>query len=134
MYKAFRLNDLTTKEWEALSTEVCTYLEFSLNSSRLTLKNKTAQAIVKETIAGRKNTSPQNIYETNQLYSAGALKVACVGLQCVGFNNAMYRSILAQAAGEKLKADTLLGADAGQARNCTPVGQLANSMSGMRVG
>jgi hypothetical protein len=50
--------------------------------------------IIKETLSGRKNTSPQNIYETGQLYAAGALKVACVGLQCVGFNNAMYRAIL----------------------------------------
>ncbi|KAJ7119044.1 hypothetical protein C8R44DRAFT_624921 [Mycena epipterygia] len=79
VYKAFRLEDLTAKEWEALSTE-------------------TTQAIVRDTIAGRKNTSPQNIYETSQLYAAGALKVACLGLQCVGFNKAMYRAILEQAA------------------------------------
>jgi len=49
---------------------------------------------VKETIAGRKNSSPQNTYETSQLYASGALKVACVGLQCVGFNQEVYRSIL----------------------------------------
>ncbi|KAJ6567090.1 hypothetical protein B0H19DRAFT_1352993 [Mycena capillaripes] len=79
VYKAFRLEDLTTKEWEALSTE-------------------TTQAIVKDTIVGRKNTSPQNVYETSQLYAAGALKVACLGLQCVGFNKTMYRAILEQAA------------------------------------
>lgn len=53
--------------------------------------------LVKETIAGRKNTSPQNLYETTQLYAVGALKIACVGLQCVGFNNPMYRTILDQA-------------------------------------
>ncbi|KAF7359056.1 hypothetical protein MSAN_01246500 [Mycena sanguinolenta] len=78
VYKGFRLDDLTTKEWEALSTE-------------------TTQALVKDTIAGRKNTSPQNIYETTQLYSAGALRVACIGLQCVGFNKAMYHAMLEQA-------------------------------------
>ncbi|KAK0455193.1 uncharacterized protein EV420DRAFT_1694483 [Desarmillaria tabescens] len=78
IYKAFRLDDLTTKEWEALS-------------------NETVQAIIKETIAGRKNVSPQNVYETSQLYAAGALKVACIGLQCVGFNRTMYKSILEQA-------------------------------------
>jgi hypothetical protein len=61
------------------------------------LINQTAQAIVKETIAGRRNTSPQNIYEVSQLYAAGALKVACVGLQCVGFNNMMYKALLDQA-------------------------------------
>lgn len=55
------------------------------------------QAIVKETISSRKNTSPQNVYEISQLYAAGALKVACVGLQCVGFNNAMYKALLDQA-------------------------------------
>jgi hypothetical protein len=41
--------------------------------------------------------SPQTIYETTQLYSAGALKIACVGLQCVGFNDLLYRTILEQA-------------------------------------
>lgn len=52
--------------------------------------------LVKETISGRKNTSPQNLYETTQLYAAGALKVACIGLQCIGFNNVLYRTICAQ--------------------------------------
>ncbi|KAI0062133.1 hypothetical protein BV25DRAFT_1991775 [Artomyces pyxidatus] len=78
IYVALRLDDLTTKEWEQLSTE-------------------TTQALIKETIAGRKNTSPQTVYEMGQLYSAGALKVACIGLQCIGFNNALYRTILDQA-------------------------------------
>ncbi|KAF8061778.1 hypothetical protein FPV67DRAFT_1586897, partial [Lyophyllum atratum] len=78
VYKAFRLADLTTKEWAELPIE-------------------TTQAIVKETIAGRKNTSPQNVYEITQLYAAGALRTACVGLQCVGFNNAMYSALLEQA-------------------------------------
>jgi hypothetical protein len=53
---------------------------------------------VKETLSGRKNSSPQNTYETSQLYAAGALKVACVGLQCVGFNQTVYKSILDHAA------------------------------------
>ena len=75
VYKQFRMDDLTVKEWEALSAE-------------------TTQAIVKETLAGRKNTSPQNVYETSQLYAVGALKVACIGLQCIGFNAPMYRAIL----------------------------------------
>ncbi|KAG0694093.1 hypothetical protein DFH29DRAFT_1037030 [Suillus ampliporus] len=78
VYKAFRMDDLTTQEWEALSTE-------------------TAQTLIKETIAGRKSVSPQNLYETGQLYAAGALRVACIGLQCVGFSSAMYRTVLEQA-------------------------------------
>ncbi|KAF8839849.1 hypothetical protein BDN67DRAFT_904658, partial [Paxillus ammoniavirescens] len=76
-YKAFRMDDLTTQEWEALSTE-------------------TTQAIVKETLAGRKNVSPQNHYETAQLYVVGALRVACIGLQCVGFSEDVYRGVLEQ--------------------------------------
>ncbi|KAJ7061481.1 hypothetical protein C8F01DRAFT_1137539 [Mycena amicta] len=79
VYKGFRLANLTVKEWEALSSE-------------------TTQALVKETIAGRKNTSPQNMYETAQMYGAGALRVACIGLQCVGFNKAVYHAVLEQAA------------------------------------
>ena len=58
---------------------------------------QTSQALIKETLSGRKNTSPQNIYETGQLYSVGALKVACIGLQCIGFNNTLYRSLLEHA-------------------------------------
>ncbi|KAI0747769.1 hypothetical protein C8Q80DRAFT_1168343 [Daedaleopsis nitida] len=79
VYKSFRLDDLCINEWECLSTE-------------------TSQALIRETLSSRKNTSPQNIYETSQLYSAGALKVACVGLQCIGFNNTLYRSLLEHAA------------------------------------
>ncbi|KAG2139042.1 hypothetical protein DEU56DRAFT_980433 [Suillus clintonianus] len=78
VYKAFRMDDLTTQEWEALSTE-------------------TTQTLIKETLAGRKNLSPQNLYETGQLYAAGALRIACIGLQCVGFSSAMYRAVLEQA-------------------------------------
>lgn len=52
------------------------------------------QALIRETISGRKNSAPQNLYETGQLYAVGALKVTCVGLQCVGFNNALYRAVL----------------------------------------
>ncbi|KAF8959740.1 hypothetical protein BDZ97DRAFT_1836777 [Flammula alnicola] len=74
-YKAFRLDNLSTKEWAQLPAE-------------------TISAIVKETITGRKNNSPQNTYETSQLYAAGALKVACVGLQCVGFNQEVYKAII----------------------------------------
>ncbi|EMD34276.1 hypothetical protein CERSUDRAFT_140652 [Gelatoporia subvermispora B] len=78
VYKAFWLDELSTQEWESLS-------------------NETTSAIIKETLAGRKNTSPQTIYETGQLYAAGALKVHCVALQCIGFNNTLYRAILDQA-------------------------------------
>lgn len=59
---------------------------------------QTSQALIRETLAGRKNTSPQNIYETGQLYSAGALKTACIGLQCIGFNDVLYRGLLEHAA------------------------------------
>ena len=58
---------------------------------------QTTQTLIKETLAGRKNVSPQTVYETTQLYLAGALKIACVGLQCVGFNDLLYRTILEQA-------------------------------------
>ncbi|KAI6017443.1 hypothetical protein EDC04DRAFT_2943424, partial [Pisolithus marmoratus] len=76
-YVAFRMDDLTTQEWGLLSTE-------------------TTQALIKETLAGRKNVSPQNTYETSQLYAAGALRASCVGLQCIGFNNKVYHSVLEQ--------------------------------------
>ncbi|KAE9396763.1 hypothetical protein BT96DRAFT_824268, partial [Gymnopus androsaceus JB14] len=78
VYKAFRLDDLTMKEWEALSVE-------------------TTQDIVRETLEGRKNASPQNTYEVTQLYAIGALKVAVIALQCVGFNHSMYRLLLEHA-------------------------------------
>ncbi|GJE88106.1 hypothetical protein PsYK624_041890 [Phanerochaete sordida] len=78
VYKTFRLQDIAPQEWAKLPAE-------------------TTQALVKETIAHRKNVSPQTIYEVGQLYAAGALKAACVGLQCIGFNDALYHGLLAQA-------------------------------------
>jgi hypothetical protein len=50
--------------------------------------------VIKDTIAARKNTSPQNIYEIAQLYAVGALRVACIGIQCVGFNSSLYHALL----------------------------------------
>ncbi|KAI6137461.1 hypothetical protein EDD17DRAFT_1679318 [Pisolithus thermaeus] len=32
----------------------------------------------------------QNTYETGQLYAVGALRLSCVGLQCIGFNNTPF--------------------------------------------
>ncbi|KAF8589673.1 hypothetical protein K439DRAFT_1628450 [Ramaria rubella] len=77
-YKSLRLEDLTTKEYDNLSEE-------------------TRDALVKETLAGRKNSTPQVIFETSQLYAAGALKVAVVGIQCIGFNRMLYSVALQQA-------------------------------------
>lgn len=54
--------------------------------------------LIKETVAARKNTSPTNHFEVAQLYAAGALKVSCVGLQCVGFNAELYHTLIEQAA------------------------------------
>lgn len=68
---------------------------------------------MKETIASRKNTSPQNFYETSQLYAAGALKVACVGLQCVGFNDVLYRTICTQSGKWLATADSSSGGASG---------------------
>ncbi|RXW16121.1 hypothetical protein EST38_g9736 [Candolleomyces aberdarensis] len=73
-YKAFYIDVVSTKEWEQFSPEA-------------------TSAIIRETLAGRKSTTPQNNYETGQLYAAGALKLACIGLQCAGFNMDLYHSI-----------------------------------------
>ncbi|PCH38536.1 hypothetical protein WOLCODRAFT_97291 [Wolfiporia cocos MD-104 SS10] len=78
-YRAFWLDELAPQEWETLPTE-------------------TTQALTKETLAGRKNTCPQNVYEVAQLYAAGALRVACIGLQCIGFNHVLYRTVMEHAA------------------------------------
>ena len=66
-------------------------------SNHYTHTNQTTQAIIKDTLSARKNTSPQNIYEVGQLYAAGALKAACIGLQCIGFDEKLYHALLFQA-------------------------------------
>ncbi|KAI6106212.1 hypothetical protein EV401DRAFT_2010578, partial [Pisolithus croceorrhizus] len=58
-YRAFRMDGLTTQEWELLSI-------------------KTTQALIKEPLAGGKSVSPQNTYETGQLHAVGALRLSCV--------------------------------------------------------
>ncbi|EFI28482.1 hypothetical protein CC1G_06151 [Coprinopsis cinerea okayama7 len=74
IYRAFVMDIVSTAEWEFLTSE-------------------TKTAIIKETLAARKNTTPQTNYETGQLYAAGALKLACVGLQCVGFSQEVYQVV-----------------------------------------
>ena len=90
-YETLRMDELSVKEWAQLPAIVCPFKK----SSRLSWPiRQTVSAIVKETLAGRKQICPQNTYETTQLYAAGALKVACVALICVGFNQEVYKSIL----------------------------------------
>jgi hypothetical protein len=59
---------------------------------------QTKRAIVKETLAGRLHVSPANTYEVSQLYAVGALSVACIGLQCVGYDAWTASALLAHAA------------------------------------
>lgn len=75
-----------------LPSEVCRSILLASDEGETV--SQTISTIVKETISARKNSSPQNTYETSQLYAAGALKVACIGLQCVGFNQEVYKSII----------------------------------------
>lgn len=101
MYKSFRLRDITPQEWVQLPTEVSLwFLRTTASVDHATfvvLPLQTTQALIKETLVGRKNTSPQNVYETGQLYACGALKAACIGLQCIGFDEQLYRALLVQA-------------------------------------
>ncbi|KAF5349599.1 hypothetical protein D9756_008909 [Leucocoprinus leucothites] len=57
----------------------------------------TTNYLVKGTVSARKNVWPQNIYEVNQLYNAGVLKVAFVGLQCASFDQEVHKSFLEHA-------------------------------------
>jgi len=93
-YQAFQLEDLTLKEWTELPAEVWKWYGARFCTD---LDCQTANYLVKETISARKNVSPQNVYEVNQLYNAGALRIACVGLECVGFNQEVYKSVLEHA-------------------------------------
>ncbi|KAL1715725.1 hypothetical protein EV715DRAFT_182154, partial [Schizophyllum commune] len=77
VYQCFRFPDLSVREWSELSDEA-------------------TQSIAKETLAARRNTSPQHFFEVKELYGAGALAVACVGLQCVGFNRQLHQALLEQ--------------------------------------
>lgn len=95
-YKSLRLEDLTPKEFDNLSQEASPLL-CALAFAPVLTALQTRDALVKETLAGRKNVTPQIIFETSQLYAAGALKVAVVGIQCVGFNQMLYSVALQQA-------------------------------------
>ncbi|KAI6004920.1 hypothetical protein EDD15DRAFT_2191662 [Pisolithus albus] len=52
--------------------------------------------IVMEKLADRENVSPQNTYKTGQVYSDGILRVSHVVLQCIGFNDEVYRAVFEQ--------------------------------------
>ena len=66
------------KGWEVISNEVAFSIPMSywLHTGELAIF-QTSQLSIEETISGRENTSPQNMYET---YAAGALEIACIGL------------------------------------------------------
>ncbi|KAH8100307.1 mitochondrial ribosomal subunit S27-domain-containing protein [Cristinia sonorae] len=109
LYKPFNLSSLSPAEYGALSST-------------------TSQSLIKETLSGRKNTSPQNVYETAQLYTCGALRVACVGLQCVGFSENLYRALLEQAE---------VCGKAGRWRGAVTTGSVANTQpvgAGLGIG
>ncbi|TFK65345.1 hypothetical protein BDN72DRAFT_845674 [Pluteus cervinus] len=78
VYVGFKIDEVSTREWVGLPAT-------------------TVDGIVRDTLSGRKNISPSNTFEIRELYGAGALKAACVGLQCVGFNYAVYKAVLDQA-------------------------------------
>ncbi|KAI6009573.1 hypothetical protein F5J12DRAFT_782077 [Pisolithus orientalis] len=73
-YKAFRMDDLTTQE-----------VGFALDRGT----GYNSRAVIKETFAGREDVPPQNTHETGQVYATGTLRVSCVGLQYIGFNDAV---------------------------------------------
>jgi hypothetical protein len=50
--------------------------------------------MLKLTLAERANISPANQYEVAQLYTAGALSVACVGVQCIGYDHGLSTAIM----------------------------------------
>ncbi|KAJ7791118.1 hypothetical protein B0H14DRAFT_3500900 [Mycena olivaceomarginata] len=106
---------------------------------------QTTQAFIKDTLTGRKNTSPQNIDQTAQLYAAGVLRVACVGLRCFGFNQGVYRGVLEQVAVARVAHSSGKGGlgMGGGAWNATVngngaagegVGGVAGGIAGMTIG
>jgi hypothetical protein len=58
---------------------------------------QTKRAIINDTLAERASVSPAVKYEVAQLYAVGALSVACVGLQCVGYDAQLSAALFAHA-------------------------------------
>ncbi|KAI6147571.1 hypothetical protein EDD17DRAFT_1426224, partial [Pisolithus thermaeus] len=73
-YRAPHVDDLTTREWELLSTG-------------------TTQVLIKETLTGWENVSLRNLYKMGQPNATGALRVLCVGLPYVILDNKMYHAV-----------------------------------------
>ncbi|KAI6097975.1 hypothetical protein EDD16DRAFT_1666122, partial [Pisolithus croceorrhizus] len=61
-YRASRMDDLTTQEWESLPTKVQEMIRDLLTLYADILQ--TTQALIKEPLAGGRSVSPQNTYET----------------------------------------------------------------------
>jgi hypothetical protein len=91
-YIGMQLAPLTSREWDELAKEVSLTLRSIHHRANPSIQVKSA--ILKECLSDRRNISPQVIFETGQLHHVGALRVACVGLQCVGFDMVLYKAIV----------------------------------------
>ncbi|KAJ7835267.1 hypothetical protein B0H14DRAFT_3871178 [Mycena olivaceomarginata] len=78
----------TTRSMEALALGVTP----TVTTTRQTPAASPPPPSLTPSLAGR--PQPQHA----QLYATGVLRVACVGLRCVGFNQGVYRGVLEQAA------------------------------------
>ena len=78
-------------------------------ASHFCLVCKARTAIIKQTLSTRKHVTPQTTYETTQLYAIGALKVACVGIKCVGFDRETYEGLQKHASRKGGAADSDVG-------------------------
>lgn len=85
------MDDLTTREWELLSTGVQETIRdlFVFHVDIL----QTTQVLIKETLTGWENVSLRNLYKMGQPNATGALRVLCVGLPYVILDNKMYHAV-----------------------------------------
>ncbi|KZV90814.1 hypothetical protein EXIGLDRAFT_694276 [Exidia glandulosa HHB12029] len=74
IYKGFRMREVSPEEWKEFPAE---------------RKN----AIIAETLRERRAVAPQLQLDVRQMYELGILRVACIGLQCTGYNQRLCETV-----------------------------------------
>jgi len=102
IYRGTRITDVSPEEYIAFSPDVRQILRnYILSDARFSLYfahlPQMKEALVDLTLRDRRVVAPQLRLDVKQLYELGALKIACVALQCTGYNkrlcDAVYRHV-----------------------------------------
>ncbi len=95
-YVGLHLASLTAREWDALAKEVAPpqlFVIWNIDGVLSRSNRPYSRNVLPIVVTYLRKSSTKR----GQLHHVGALRVSCIGLQCVGFDSALYQVIMEQA-------------------------------------